>query len=61
MNIEKESLINLTKELGKIDNELKLLEAKKQALQIEYNNIMLELWNRIPTLQEEPSMQLKKR
>lgn len=60
MNIEKDSLIELTKKLGKIDNELKLLDVKKQALQTEYNNIMLELWDRIPTLKEEPSMQMKR-
>lgn len=60
MNIEKDSLIELTKKLGKIDNELKLLQAKKQALEMEYNNIMLELWDRIPTLKEEPSMQMKR-
>lgn len=60
MNIEKDSLIELTKKLGQIDNELKLLQAKKQALEMEYNNIMLELWDRIPTLKEEPSMQMKR-
>ena len=60
MNIEKDSLIELTKKLGQIDTELKLLQAKKQALEMEYNNIMLELWDRIPTLKEEPSMQMKR-
>lgn len=51
-NIKKESLINLIKRLNQIDE-------AQQRLDMEYNEIIYELWYRIPTLRIEENMQPK--
>ena len=48
----KEELKELVVKLGQIDNELKQIKSREQALQTEYNNIMIELWNMIPPVEE---------
>lgn len=45
-------LIDLANRLNEIDRE-------KQKLDIEYNKIIYELWDRIPTLKEDENMQPK--
>lgn len=49
----KEELKELIIKLGQIDTELKQLKSREQALQTEYNNIMLELWNMIPPVEDK--------
>ena len=49
----KEELKELIIKLGQIDTELKQLKSREQALQTEYNNIMIELWNIIPPVEDK--------
>lgn len=52
-NFEKTPLIDLAHRLNQI-------RVERQNLDIEYNQIIEELWKRIPNLKEDPNMQLKK-
>ena len=51
-DFEKMSLIDLTNRLNQID-------AEKRELDIEYNKIVHELWDRIPSLKDDVNMQPK--
>ena len=46
--------------LFELANRLNQIEVEKQKLDIEWNQIVLELWDRIPTLQESQDIQPKK-
>lgn len=50
-----ENLTNydLVKRLGLIDRRLKEINIERHNLKMEYNDIMLELWQRVPEIQEE--------
>lgn len=61
MSNTQEPTADLVKKLGLIDSRVKELEAEKQTLLAEYNNIILELWERIPPLKEENQFQPKHR
>lgn len=56
---KQEPTVDLVKKLGLIDSRVKEIEAEKQILLTEYNNIILELWERIPPLKEENEFQPK--
>lgn len=49
---EKQSLVSLSNRLKEVDKQIKNLVD-------EYNNIILELWERIPTLKDEKEFQQK--
>lgn len=51
-NLKHTSTIDLVHRLNKIDVE-------RQKLDIEYDQIIYELWDRIPTLKEDENMQPK--
>lgn len=52
MENTQETNVELVKKLGALDQRIKELEAEKQYLLIEYNNIIMELWERVPPLKE---------
>lgn len=52
MENTQETNVELMKKLGALDQRIKELEAEKQYLLIEYNNIIMELWERVPPLKE---------
>lgn len=49
-NLDKEALVNLVDRLRKIDDEMRVLT-------IEYNNVINEIWNRIPNLKNDDVFQ----
>lgn len=51
MNEEITPTVDLVNKLGFIDKRLKQIEFEKEALETEYNLIIQELWNRVPSLE----------
>lgn len=58
-NIDKMATVELVNRLGQIDKRIKEIERLKQMLKIEYNDIILELWERVPTLKDEEQFKRK--
>lgn len=53
------SILQLAKRLNEIEIEKNSLEIKLMELNKEYNEIVYELWGRIPSLKEDVDMQPK--
>lgn len=49
----------LVTKLGLLNDKIQELEAYKQALMIEYNNTIMELWELIPPTRHEHTLQPK--
>lgn len=53
----KTSTVDLVQQLSAISTQIDNLEMKKMQLEQQYNEIILELWNRFPPLKKNPDMQ----
>lgn len=59
--MENRSILDLAYRLNDILKERKELEIQINDLDKEYNDIVYELWNRIPSLKEDANIQPKRR
>ena len=48
------------KTLYELANRINEIELQRMILDIEYNQIIYEIWDRLPQLKGDPSLQLKK-
>ena len=48
------------KTLYELANRINEIEVQRMILDIEYNQIIYEIWDRLPQLKGDPSLQLKK-
>lgn len=53
----KTSTVDLVQQLSAISTQIDNLEIQKMQLEQQYNDIVLELWNRFPPLKKNPDMQ----
>lgn len=59
--MKNKTTFELASRLNEITKELNTLEFKEATLLKEYNEIVMELWERIPNLKDSPDIQPKRK